>query len=149
LEKPDGSVFAIEVKRAERVTMDDFKGIKAFQEFTGKDFIGGIVLYSGRARAFGWNGRTIILGSHLEKVALCLQKCKKGRPIDFAKRHRRPAPNKVQSRDKILAGKFLKCLDAFKIVHCNLSARLTSIAKTEPSGFSKTKSTSLPSLVRK
>ena len=48
LEKPDRSVFAIEVKRAEKVTMDDFKGIKAFQELTGKDFIGGIVLYSGR-----------------------------------------------------------------------------------------------------
>jgi len=48
LEKPDGSVFAIEVKRAEKVTADDFKGIKAFQELAGKDFIGGIVLYSGR-----------------------------------------------------------------------------------------------------
>ncbi len=48
LEKPDGSVIAIEVKRAENVTMDDFKGIKAFQELAGKDFTGGIVLYSGR-----------------------------------------------------------------------------------------------------
>jgi predicted AAA+ superfamily ATPase len=48
LEKPDGSVFAIEVKRAETVTIHDFKGIKEFQELTGKDFIGGIVLYSGK-----------------------------------------------------------------------------------------------------
>jgi predicted AAA+ superfamily ATPase len=56
LEKPDGSVFAIEVKRSEKVTMDDFKGIKAFQELTGEDFIGGIVLYSGRdAVPFGKN----------------------------------------------------------------------------------------------
>jgi len=56
LEKPDGSVFAIEVKRAETVTMNDFKGIKEFQELTGKDFIGGIVLYSGKdAVPFGKN----------------------------------------------------------------------------------------------
>jgi predicted AAA+ superfamily ATPase len=56
LEKPDGSVFAIEVKRNEKVSMDDFKGIKAFEELTGKDFIGGIVLYSGKdAVPFGKN----------------------------------------------------------------------------------------------
>ena len=56
LERPDGSVFAIEVKRAETVRMDDFKGIKAFQELTGNDFIGGIVFYSGRdAVPFGKN----------------------------------------------------------------------------------------------
>jgi uncharacterized protein len=48
LERPDGSVFAIEVKRAETVRVDDFKGIKAFEELTGNDFIGGIVFYSGR-----------------------------------------------------------------------------------------------------
>jgi predicted AAA+ superfamily ATPase len=48
LERPDGSVFAIEVKRAETVRMDDFKGIKAFEELTGDDFVGGIVFYSGR-----------------------------------------------------------------------------------------------------
>jgi predicted AAA+ superfamily ATPase len=56
LEKPDGTVLAIEVKRAEAVTLDDFKGIKIFQELTGKDFIGGIVLYSGKEVApFGKN----------------------------------------------------------------------------------------------
>jgi uncharacterized protein len=48
LEKPDGTVLAIEVKRSESVTIDDFKGIKIFQELTGKDFIGGIVLYGGK-----------------------------------------------------------------------------------------------------
>lgn len=56
LEKPDGSVFAIEVKKHENITMDDFKGIKAFQELTGDDFMGGIVLYSGKeAVPFGKN----------------------------------------------------------------------------------------------
>lgn len=56
LEKPDGSVFAIEVKRAETVTMSDFKGIKEFQELTGTDFTGGIVFYSGKdAVPFGKN----------------------------------------------------------------------------------------------
>jgi predicted AAA+ superfamily ATPase len=56
LEKPDGSVFAIEVKRAETVTINDFKGIREFGELTGKDFTGGIVLYQGKhAVPFGKN----------------------------------------------------------------------------------------------
>ncbi len=56
LEKPDGSVFAIEVKRSESVTIDDFKGILTFQELTGNDFIGGIVFYAGKEVApFGKN----------------------------------------------------------------------------------------------
>ena len=48
IEKPNGSVFAIEVKRSETVTIDDFKGIKEFQAITGNDFIGGVVLYTGK-----------------------------------------------------------------------------------------------------
>lgn len=56
LERPDGSVLAIEVKKAESVNMGDFKGIKVFQELAGKDFIGGVVLYSGKDVApFGPN----------------------------------------------------------------------------------------------
>jgi predicted AAA+ superfamily ATPase len=56
LEKPDGSVFAIEVKKSESVTIHDFKGIKVFQELTGEDFAGGVVLYSGKdAVPFGKN----------------------------------------------------------------------------------------------
>lgn len=56
LEKPDGSVFAIEVKRSESVTIDDFKGIKEFATLAKDDFIGGIVLYSGKdAVPFGKN----------------------------------------------------------------------------------------------
>lgn len=48
VEKRDGSVFAIEVKKAESITIQDFKGIKAFAELTGKDFAGVVVLYSGK-----------------------------------------------------------------------------------------------------
>jgi predicted AAA+ superfamily ATPase len=56
LEKPDGSVFAIEVKRSETIGINDFKGIKVFQELTGKDFSGGVVLYNGKdAVPFGKN----------------------------------------------------------------------------------------------
>ena len=56
LEKPDGSVFAIEVKRSESVTIADFKGIAEFAALTKDDFIGGIVLYSGKdAVPFGKN----------------------------------------------------------------------------------------------
>ena len=48
LERPDGAVLAIEVKRSETVIMEDFKGIKTFRELAGKDFLGGIVLYAGK-----------------------------------------------------------------------------------------------------
>ena len=47
LEKPDGSIFAIEIKKAESVNMHDFKGIQALEELAPKEFIGGIILYSG------------------------------------------------------------------------------------------------------
>ena len=48
LEQPDGRVLAIEVKRSESVSIADFKGIKVFQEIAGPDFIGGVVLHTGR-----------------------------------------------------------------------------------------------------
>ena len=48
LEKQDGSVFAIEVKKSESVNIQDFKGIQALAELTSKEFIGGVVLYSGK-----------------------------------------------------------------------------------------------------
>ncbi len=48
LEQADGRVLAIEVKRGESVSITDFNGIKVFQELAGSDFIGGVVLYSGR-----------------------------------------------------------------------------------------------------
>jgi len=62
LEQADGRVLAIEVKRSESVSMADFNGIKAFQELTGSDFIGGVVLHSGREVAsFGPGLRAVPL----------------------------------------------------------------------------------------
>ncbi len=48
LEKPDGQLVAVEVKKRDSVDKSDFKGLKALQELTGHDFICGIVLYRGR-----------------------------------------------------------------------------------------------------
>jgi uncharacterized protein len=54
LERPDGSVFGIEVKNSELVHQGDFKGLKLLAELAGKDFIGGVVLYAGKdALPFG------------------------------------------------------------------------------------------------
>lgn len=56
LEKPDGSLWTIEVKNSDTVSAKDFNGIKLFAELTGSDFRGGIVLYSGKdAVPFGQN----------------------------------------------------------------------------------------------
>lgn len=56
LERPDGSVFAIEIKKSESVNIHDFRGIQTLAELTPKEFIGGIVLYSGKeAVPFGKN----------------------------------------------------------------------------------------------
>lgn len=48
LENPDGTIFGIEVKKSEAVTIKDFKGLQTLFELTGKDFTGGVVLYSGK-----------------------------------------------------------------------------------------------------
>lgn len=56
LEKQDGGLFAIEVKKTENISIRDFRGIIAFSELAAKDFIGGVVLYSGKeAVPFGKN----------------------------------------------------------------------------------------------
>ncbi|GEP90673.1 hypothetical protein CTE07_23180 [Chitinophaga terrae (ex Kim and Jung 2007)] len=56
LERPDGSLFAIEIKKSESVNIHDFKGIQVLAELAAKDFIGGVVLYSGKdAVPFGKN----------------------------------------------------------------------------------------------
>ena len=47
LERPDGTLAAIEVKTSERVDAGDFNGLKALQTAAGDDFICGIVLYPG------------------------------------------------------------------------------------------------------
>ncbi len=48
LELPDGRLAAVEVKTSEKVNENDFRGIKIFRELVLKDFVCGIVLYSGR-----------------------------------------------------------------------------------------------------
>ncbi|MHB1921074.1 MAG: ATP-binding protein [Chitinophagaceae bacterium] len=48
LEKPDGCIIGIEVKKSESVKLSDFKGLQALAELAEKEFIGGIVLYSGK-----------------------------------------------------------------------------------------------------
>ena len=48
LESPDGSLFAIEVKKSESVNTQDFKGINALAELIPVAFKGGVVLYSGK-----------------------------------------------------------------------------------------------------
>src|SRR5690606_36734503 len=56
LEKQDGGLFAIEVKKTENISIRDFRGIIAFSELAAKDFIGGVVLYAGKeAVPFGKN----------------------------------------------------------------------------------------------
>jgi len=47
LEKPDGSVAAIEVKASATVAASDFAALKALQDQLGKQFRAGVVLYLG------------------------------------------------------------------------------------------------------
>ena len=49
LQKVDGTLAGIEVKAADRVNADDFKGLKELQAQVTKDFVCGIVLYRGRS----------------------------------------------------------------------------------------------------
>lgn len=48
LEKPNGHLAAVEVKKSDSVSKSDFKGLEELQSITGDDFICGIVLYRGR-----------------------------------------------------------------------------------------------------
>lgn len=52
LERPDGSLAGIEVKRSDRVNSDDFKGLETLRDITKDDFICGVVLYAGKQRSF-------------------------------------------------------------------------------------------------
>lgn len=47
LERPDGSVAAVEVKAAASVTAKDFAGLRVLQDGLGKRFVRGVVLYLG------------------------------------------------------------------------------------------------------
>ncbi len=47
LERSDGTLAAIEVKKSDRVDASDFKGMRVLQDITNDDFICGVVLYGG------------------------------------------------------------------------------------------------------
>lgn len=48
LEKPNGQLAAIEVKKKDRINAKDFEGLKELQALSGDDFACGIVLYRGK-----------------------------------------------------------------------------------------------------
>ena len=48
LEKPNGQLAGVEVKKRDSVTKEDFKGLEELQRLSGVDFVCGIVLYRGR-----------------------------------------------------------------------------------------------------
>lgn len=48
LERPNGQLAGIEVKKRDRIDQSDFKGLQELQTLAGKDFVCGIVLYRGR-----------------------------------------------------------------------------------------------------
>ena len=47
LERPDGSIFGVEVKSGSQVSAQDFKGLSTLAVLAGGSFRGGIVLYAG------------------------------------------------------------------------------------------------------
>ncbi len=49
LERPDGSVAAVEVKSRADVSAADFDGIRTLEAAVGDQFVAGVVLYSGKA----------------------------------------------------------------------------------------------------
>lgn len=56
LERSDGSILAIEVKKSEMVHARDFDSIRMLQNIMGEEFLGGIILYTGKdAVPFGKN----------------------------------------------------------------------------------------------
>ena len=56
IEKPNGNLWAIEVKSSDSVAARDFNGIKLMEEIAGKDFMGGVIIYSGKESVpFGKN----------------------------------------------------------------------------------------------
>ena len=48
LEKSNGQLSAIEVKKSDNVSKSDFKGLEELQRITGNDFVCGVVLYRGK-----------------------------------------------------------------------------------------------------
>lgn len=48
LEKTDNTIVGIEVKKSEKVTVSDFKGLIVLQDLVKDDFVTGVVLYKGK-----------------------------------------------------------------------------------------------------
>ena len=48
LEKPNGQLTAVEVKKSDNVSKSDFKGLEELQRITGDDFVCGVVIYRGK-----------------------------------------------------------------------------------------------------
>lgn len=48
VERPNGQLAGVEVKKRDRVDQSDFKGLQELQALSGKDFVCGVVLYRGR-----------------------------------------------------------------------------------------------------
>lgn len=48
LEKPNGQLTAIELKKSDHVLKSDFKGLEELKRLTDHDFVCGIVLYCGK-----------------------------------------------------------------------------------------------------
>ncbi len=64
LEKTDGSIIGIEVKKSENLTAADFKGLKELESLTPQEFKGGLVLYSGK--------QVVPFGKNLWAVPYCI-----------------------------------------------------------------------------
>ena len=48
LEKPNGQLVAVEVKKSDNISQYNFKGLEELQRITGYDFVCGIMLYHGK-----------------------------------------------------------------------------------------------------
>ena len=48
LQKTNGQLTAVEVKKSDNVSKFDFKGLEELQRITGNDFVCGVVLYRGK-----------------------------------------------------------------------------------------------------
>lgn len=64
LEKPNGQLCAVDVKKSDNVSKADFKGLEELYRITGEDFVCGIVLYRGKdVVAFGPNLWAVPIGN--------------------------------------------------------------------------------------
>lgn len=62
LEKNNGQLAGIEVKKQDHVQASDFKGLKTLAQLSGDDFITGVVLY--------WGNEVVSFGERLGAVPI-------------------------------------------------------------------------------